>query len=99
MFTDFHNSFTSKLLYFLINSQLHKIRSVPDKLQSYRIQLQDIKAENCTYRYINTHMSAVSGAERAQCLALLVHTSTDSRYNSPQQVRSFELRVQTHTHV
>jgi len=44
------------------------------------------------------HTQAVSSADRVQWLALLVHTSTDSWYNSPQQVRSLEIRVQTHTH-
>jgi len=44
---------------YLIHAQLHKIHGVPDKRQSYRIQLLDIKAENCTYRYIKTHTSSV----------------------------------------
>ena len=38
-------------------------------------------------------------ADRVQCLALLIHTSTDSWYNSQQLVQSLEIRVQhTHTH-
>ena len=39
-----------------------------DKWQSSRIQLQDVKAENCTYRHIKTQ--AVSSADRGTVLSI-----------------------------
>ena len=58
---------------------MHKIHTVPDKRQSYRIQLSDIKVRQKTaLTHTLKHTQAVSSADRVQCLALLVHTRTDS---------------------